>query len=161
MAKNETPAEEEHILEQLEPQDLLKFGLIPEFVGRLPVMVTLDNLDEPALVNILTEPKNSLVKQYQSLLEMDGVELEFEEDALKAIAHKAAERKTGARGLKAIIEEVMEDIMYEVPSMDKVERCVITEKVVEKVEHATLITGDGAKTPVRKKRISRRDGQTA
>ena len=107
MAKNETPAAEEHILEQLEPQDLLKFGLIPEFVGRLPVMVTLDNLDEPALVNILTEPKNSLVKQYQSLLEMDGVELEFEEDALKAIAHKAAERKTGARGLKAIIEEVM------------------------------------------------------
>ena len=89
------------------------------------------------------------------------IKVEFEDDALKAIAHKAAERKTGARGLKAIIEEVMEDIMYEVPSMEKVERCVITEKVVEKVEHATLITGDGAKTPVRKKRISRRDGQTA
>ena len=124
---------------------MLKFGLIPEFVGRLPVMVTLDNLDESALVNILTEPKNSLVKQYQALLEMDGVELEFEDDALKAIAHKAAERKTGARGLKAIIEEVMEDIMYEVPSMEKVERCVITEKVVEKVEHATLITGDWGK----------------
>jgi len=153
--------EEERILDKLEPQDLLKFGLIPEFVGRLPVMVTLDQLDEPALVNILTEPKNSLVKQYQALLEMDGVELEFQEEALKAIAHKASERKTGARGLKAIIEEVMEDIMYEVPSMEKVERCIITEKVVEKVEQATLVEGDGTKVPVRKKRVSRRDGQTA
>ncbi len=163
MAKNETPQEEEHILEKLEPQDLLKFGLIPEFVGRLPVMVTLDNLDEQALVNILTEPKNSLVKQYQALMEMDGVQLEFEDAALKAIAHKASERKTGARGLKAIIESVMEDIMYEVPSMEKVERCIITEKVVEKVEKATLIEGDGKRMPAHntKRKASRQDGQTA
>ena len=161
MAKNESTEDDAHILEKMEPQDLLKFGLIPEFVGRLPVMVSLDSLDESALVNILTEPKNSLVKQYQALLAMDGVELEFEEGALKAIAHKASERKTGARGLKAIIESVMEDIMYEIPSMEHVERCIITEKVVEKVEKATIIEGEGNRVPARKKRNSQRNGQTA
>ncbi|MBQ7064427.1 MAG: ATP-dependent Clp protease ATP-binding subunit ClpX [Firmicutes bacterium] len=161
MAKNETPAEEGYILDRLEPRDLLKYGQIPEFIGRLPVMVTLEDLDEQALVRILTEPRNSLVKQYQALLGMDGVELEFEEGALKAIAHMANERRTGARGLKAIIEGVMEDIMYEIPSMDDVERVVITEKVVGKAEEAHMIKGVGNRTPVRKRRNTKTNDQTA
>lgn len=118
------------ILEQLSPQDLLKFGLIPEFIGRVPVNVTLSNLTEDALVEILTKPKNALVKQYRSLFHIDGVELDFEEDALTAIAKKAVERKTGARGLRAIIEEMMTDIMFEIPTNDKIEKCIITEDTV-------------------------------
>ncbi|BBH19190.1 ATP-dependent Clp protease ATP-binding subunit ClpX [Paenibacillus baekrokdamisoli] len=112
------------------PEDLLKFGLIPEFVGRLPVISTLEPLDEPALVRILSEPKNALVKQYQKLLEMDNVKLEFEAAALDAIAKEAIKRNTGARGLRAIIEGLMLDVMYEVPSRDDVSTCLITEKVV-------------------------------
>ncbi|GGG20581.1 ATP-dependent protease ATP-binding subunit ClpX [Paenibacillus abyssi] len=113
------------------PEDLLKFGLIPEFVGRLPVISTLEPLDEQALVRILSEPKNALVKQYQKLLEMDNVKLDFEPAALEAIAKEAIKRNTGARGLRAIIEGIMLDVMYEVPSRDDVNNCVITEKVVQ------------------------------
>jgi ATP-dependent Clp protease ATP-binding subunit ClpX len=113
------------------PEDLLKFGLIPEFVGRLPVISTLEPLDEATLVRILSEPKNALVKQYQKLLEMDNVKLEFEAAALDAIAKEAIKRNTGARGLRAIIEGLMLDVMYEVPSRDDVSSCLITEKVVQ------------------------------
>ncbi|MCR2802605.1 ATP-dependent protease ATP-binding subunit ClpX [Paenibacillus soyae] len=113
------------------PEDLLKFGLIPEFVGRLPVISTLEPLDEPALVRILSEPKNALVKQYQKLLEMDNVKLDFEPAALDAIAKEAIKRNTGARGLRAIIEGIMLDVMYEVPSRDDVSTCLITEKSVQ------------------------------
>ncbi|GIP22439.1 MULTISPECIES: ATP-dependent protease ATP-binding subunit ClpX [Paenibacillus] len=113
------------------PEDLLKFGLIPEFVGRLPVISTLEPLDEKTLVRILAEPKNALVKQYQKLLELDNVKLEFEPKALEAIAREAIKRNTGARGLRAIIEGIMLDVMYEVPSRDDITTCVITEKVVE------------------------------
>jgi len=116
------------------PEDLLKFGLIPEFVGRLPVISTLEPLDEPALVRILTEPKNALVKQYQKLLEMDNVKLDFEPAALEAIAKEAIKRNTGARGLRAIIEGIMLEVMYEAPSREDVNSCVITEQAVnEKV----------------------------
>lgn len=113
------------------PEDLLKFGLIPEFVGRLPVISTLEPLDEKTLVRILSEPKNALVKQYQKLLEMDNVKLEFENEALEAIAKEAIKRNTGARGLRSIIEGVMLDVMYEVPSRDDITSCVITEKVIQ------------------------------
>ena len=113
------------------PEDLLKYGLIPEFVGRLPVLSTLEPLDEHALVRILSEPKNALVKQYQKLLEMDNVELEFEQEALEAIAKEAIKRNTGARGLRSIIEGIMLDVMFEVPSRDDVVKCVITRKTVE------------------------------
>jgi ATP-dependent Clp protease ATP-binding subunit ClpX len=112
------------------PEDLLKYGLIPEFVGRLPVIATLEPLDEAALVRILSEPKNALVKQYQKLLEMDNVKLEFEPAALEAIAREAIKRNTGARGLRAIIESVMLDVMFEVPSRDDVTECIVTEKAV-------------------------------
>ncbi|GIP54998.1 MULTISPECIES: ATP-dependent protease ATP-binding subunit ClpX [Paenibacillus] len=113
------------------PEDLLKFGLIPEFVGRLPVISTLEPLDEKTLVRILAEPKNALVKQYQKLLELDNVNLQFEPKALEAIAREAIKRNTGARGLRAIIEGIMLDVMYEVPSRDDITDCVITEKVVQ------------------------------
>ncbi len=113
------------------PEDLLKFGLIPEFVGRLPVISTLEPLDEPALVRILSEPKNALVKQYQKMLEMDNVQLDFEPAALDAIAKEAIKRNTGARGLRAIIEGIMLEVMYEVPSRDDVSSCLITEQAVK------------------------------
>ncbi len=127
------------IMAQVKPEDLLKFGLIPEFVGRLPVLVTLSQLDEDALVNILTEPKNALVRQYRKMLDMDGVELEFTEGALRAVAQKALKRKSGARGLRAIIEETMMDVMYEVPSEDNVVKCVVTEESVREGAKPTLI----------------------
>lgn len=127
------------------PEDLLKYGLIPEFVGRLPVVVSLDALDEQDLVRILTEPKNALVKQFRKLLELDGVELEFTEDALLAIAKKAMDLKTGARGLRAIMEEAMLDIMYELPSQDDVKKCVITEAVIGGSEPPRLLKNRKAK----------------
>lgn len=139
------------LLKDLRPEDLLKFGLIPEFVGRLPVMVTLEELDEESLVKILTEPKNALVKQYKELLSIDGVELEFEEDALVAIAKKAIERKTGARGLRSIIEETMLDIMYEIPSRDDIEKCVITKETIENKVEPTLVLSDRKKRSRSKK----------
>ena len=118
------------VFKELLPQDLLKFGLIPEFVGRLPIVSTLEELDKDALVNILTKPKNALVKQYKKLLAMDGVELEFEPEAVEAIVDKAIERKTGARGLRSIIEEIMRDIMFDIPSNPKIEKCIVTKETV-------------------------------
>jgi ATP-dependent Clp protease ATP-binding subunit ClpX len=119
------------ILREVEPEDLLKFGLIPEFVGRLPVVATLDDLDEQALVEILTKPKNALVKQYQRLFEMENVRLEFTDDALKAIAHRAIQRKTGARGLRSIMEGILLDPMFELPSLEGVEGIVISREVID------------------------------
>ena len=120
------------------PEDLLKNGLIPEFVGRLPVVVTLDALDEDALVNILTQPKNALVKQYQKLLDLDGVKLSFEDDALRLIAKEALKRKTGARGLRSIIEGVMRNVMYEVPSVNGASICKVTKEVIEEKKDPVL-----------------------
>jgi ATP-dependent Clp protease ATP-binding subunit ClpX len=119
------------LLREVEPEDLLKFGMIPEFVGRLPVVATLEDLDESALIKVLTEPKNALVKQYQRLFELESVSLEFSEDALAAIARKAMQRKTGARGLRSIMEAVLLDIMFELPGMTGVESVVINREVVE------------------------------
>jgi ATP-dependent Clp protease ATP-binding subunit ClpX len=130
------------ILQHILPEDLLKFGLIPEFVGRLPVIVTLDALDEEALVRILTEPRNALVKQYQKLFEMDGLELEFKEDAIRAIAQEALKRKTGARGLRAIIEDIMLGVMFEVPARKDVTKCVVTKEVVLNREEPLLVTAE-------------------
>ncbi len=118
------------IFKQLLPQDLLKFGLIPEFVGRLPIVATLEGLTKDALIDIVTKPKNALVKQYKKLVELDGVELEFKQDALEAIVEKAIERNTGARGLRSIIEEIMRDIMYDIPSNEKIVKCIITKDTV-------------------------------
>ena len=114
----------------VEPEDLVRYGLIPEFVGRLPVIATLDELDADALVRILKEPKNAYTKQYSKLFEMEGVELEFREDALTAIAKRAMERKTGARGLRSILEATLNEIMYSIPSEDSVSRVVIDENVI-------------------------------
>ena len=121
------------------PQDFIKFGLIPEFVGRVPVTVSLDSLDKDALVRILTEPKNSLVKQYRKLLELDGVELHFDKNAIEAIAEKALERQTGARGLRAIMENVMMDLMYTIPSDETITECTISRKMVEEKEYIDSI----------------------
>ena len=119
------------ILKDLLPQDLLKFGLIPEFVGRLPIVATLEALDKEALLDIITKPKNSLIKQYKKLFEMDNVELEFEEEALDSIVNKAIERKTGARGLRSILEDIMRDVMFEIPSNPKISKCLITKDTIE------------------------------
>ena len=118
------------VFQEMLPEDLLKYGLIPEFIGRLPIIATLKDLDKDALIKIATEPKNALVKQYQKLLEMDDVELEFRQDALEAIVDKAIERKTGARGLRSIIEEIMRDIMFDVPSTPNIAKCIITKETV-------------------------------
>ena len=118
------------VFEQLLPQDLLKFGLIPEFVGRLPIVATLEELDRQALIDIVTKPKNALVKQYKKLLKMDNVDLEFEPEALELIVDKAIERKTGARGLRSIIEEIMRDIMFDIPSNPKIEKCIVKKETV-------------------------------
>ena len=126
-ANNQKIGDEESMMKYIIPEDLLKFGLIPEFIGRLPVMAALDKLTENDLVRILTEPKNALVKQYKKLLELDETTLEFEEKALHAIAAKAIERNTGARGLRSIIEDIMMDVMFEIPSQEEVEKVVITE----------------------------------
>ncbi len=131
-------------LRQLRPEDLIKFGLIPEFVGRLPIVVTLDQLDEAQLVRILTEPKNALVRQYAYLMELDGVELRFEPEALKLIAKRAIERKSGARGLRAIVEELLMDVMFDVPSRTDIKQCVITEKSVLGEEKPQLILAESA-----------------
>ncbi|MGX4669752.1 ATP-dependent protease ATP-binding subunit ClpX [Cerasibacillus sp. JNUCC 74] len=134
------------LLEKVLPEDLLRYGLIPEFIGRIPVIGSLTPLDEEALVQILTKPKNALVKQYQKLFLMDNVELEFEEDALKEIAAKAIERKTGARGLRSIIEGIMLDVMFELPSREDIEKCIITKKTVENNGTPTLVYRDGTVT---------------
>ncbi|NPV90170.1 MAG: ATP-dependent Clp protease ATP-binding subunit ClpX [Firmicutes bacterium] len=128
------------ILERIMPVDLLKYGLIPEFVGRLPIIVTLDALDENALIRILTEPRNALVKQYQKFFELDGVTLEFKEEALLSIANEAIKRNTGARGLRAILEDIMMDVMYDIPSRGDVIKCMITKEVVNRKEEPLLVT---------------------
>jgi len=134
------------ILTQCQPEDLLKFGLIPEFVGRLPIIATLDELDEKALVRILKEPKNALIKQYQKLFEFEDVTLKFTEDSLVAIAREAMQRKTGARGLRAILEKVMLETMYELPSQRDVHECVISEEVILKNEQPILLYEQKAET---------------
>lgn len=135
--------EEKDLLSKVLPEDLLKFGLIPEFVGRLPVITSLQPLDEDALVDILVKPKNALVKQYQKMLELDDVELEFEEEALREIAKRAIERKTGARGLRSIIEGIMLDVMFELPSREDVQKCIITAEAVRGEKAPLLILHDG------------------
>ena len=135
-------------LRQMRPEDLLKFGLIPEFVGRLPVTVTLDALDEEALIKILTEPRNALVKQYQKLVDLDGAALEFEPAALEAIARKAIERKSGARGLRAIIEDALLDTLFDLPGQENVRKCVITKDVIENGAKPVLETAELSVKPV-------------
>jgi ATP-dependent Clp protease ATP-binding subunit ClpX len=132
------------VLRNCEPEDLLKFGLIPEFVGRLPVIATLEDLDEQALIKILTEPKNALSKQYARLFEMEGVKLSFNEEALSEIAKRAIERKTGARGLRSILEGILLDTMFELPGMDTVEEIIVDGDVVR-----------GAKSPVQVPRVEK------
>jgi len=150
-AKIESKKDEDigQVLSKILPQDLLKFGLIPEFVGRLPIIVTLGSLDRQALVQILTEPRNALVKQYQRLFEMDDALLEFEPEALEAIADKALERNTGARGLRAIIEEIMLDVMYELPSSNNIEKCIITKDTIVNGTPPSLIINENRK-PLKK-----------
>ncbi len=133
------------ILSKILPEDLLKYGLIPEFVGRLPVIVTLDALDEEALVRILTEPKNALVKQYEKLFELDGVTLEFAQDALIAVAEEALKRNTGARGLRSILEEVMLEVMYDIPSREDIAKCIVTRETIQKKEPPRIIAMDRKK----------------
>lgn len=136
--------EDKDLLSKVLPEDLLRFGLIPEFIGRLPVIASLATLDEDALIEILTKPKNALVKQYQKMLELDDVELEFEEDALKEIAKKAIERKTGARGLRSIIEGIMLDVMFDLPSREDITKCIITKETVVDNGVPKLILKDGS-----------------
>ncbi len=151
------------LLKQVMPQDFVKYGLIPEFVGRVPVAVTLDLLDEEALVRILTEPKSAIYKQYRKLFELDGVELEFEKEALKEIAKEAMERKTGARGLRSIIEKATLNLMYEIPSTENVVKCVITKEVITEGAAPILTYSDEPvnKKQVKKKRTSKSDGEIA
>ena len=152
------------IFEELLPQDLLKFGLIPEFVGRLPIIATLQELDKEALINIVTEPKNALTKQYKKLLELDGVELEFEPEALNSIVEKAIERNTGARGLRSIIEDIMRDIMFDIPSNPKIEKCIITKETVEGKEGPKLVLNENKtskRMKIKKKSIETSKSETA
>jgi ATP-dependent Clp protease ATP-binding subunit ClpX len=143
------------VLKDLQPQDLHKYGLIPEIIGRLPVVVTLSHLDEEALMTILTTPRNALTRQYQYLLELDNVRLEFEEDALRAIAKLALERETGARGLRAIVEGILTEIMFDVPSNEKVERCIITKETVEASLPPQLVLNEN-RPPILRKQKRRR-----
>ncbi len=149
---SKTETDKYKIYEKLLPQDLLKFGLIPEFVGRLPIVTTLKELDKEALIKIVTEPKNALVKQYKKLLELDGVQLEFEEEALQAIVEKAIERNTGARGLRSIIEEIMRDIMFDIPSNNKIEKCIITKQTVLNNDQPKLVINENKEQKKKKKK---------
>ncbi|KAB2338745.1 ATP-dependent protease ATP-binding subunit ClpX [Cytobacillus depressus] len=148
----EEEVDQKDLLTKVLPEDLLKFGLIPEFIGRLPVIASLGLLDEGALIEILTKPKNALVKQYQKMLELDDVELEFEEAALVEIAKKAIERKTGARGLRSIIEGIMLDVMFDLPSRDDIKKCIITKETITENSSPKLILEDG--TIVKEERTS-------
>lgn len=152
--KKKEDKQQGELLKHILPEDLLKFGLIPEFVGRLPVIVTLNALDENALVQILTEPRNALVKQYQKLFELDNVALELKEEALRAIAKEAKKRNTGARGLRAILEEIMLEVMYEIPSRDDISKVVITKEVVEKKDSPLIITTTAVESKRKKKEES-------
>ena len=133
------------LLAEVTPQDLVKFGLIPEFVGRVPICVSLEGLDRDALVRILKEPKNALIKQYQKLFELDDVKLSFEEDAIEAIADKAFERKIGARGLRSIMENTMMDMMYQIPSDEMIESCIVTKGAVEGTSEPLTIRRENLK----------------
>ncbi len=137
-------ATESELLAQIEAEDLVKFGLIPEFIGRLPVIGTLSELDKDALINILTEPKNALTKQFNALFELDGVELEFTKEALEAIAIKAMKRKTGARGLRSIVENILLDTMYDLPSMDNVKKVLVDKETVDQLQSPKLIYSENA-----------------
>lgn len=132
-------------LKKIQAEDLMKYGLIPEFIGRLPVMVTLEELNTDALVRILKEPKNAILKQYKKLFELDGVELEIEEDAIRRLAEKAIERKTGARGLRSILEQVMTDVMYDIPSRDDIKKCIITKGTIDNNAGPALVLLDKSK----------------
>jgi ATP-dependent Clp protease ATP-binding subunit ClpX len=134
------------LLHEVQTEDLLKFGLIPEFVGRLPVIATLEELDEAALVRILKEPKNALTRQYQKLFEMEGVHLRFTDGALGAIAREALKRKSGARGLRAIMENIMLDVMYDIPSQPNIKEVLISEEVVTNKEHPIILYQKAAET---------------
>ena len=152
------------IYEQILPQDLLKFGLIPEFVGRLPIITTLKELDRESLIRIITEPKNALVKQYKKLVGYDNVELEFEQEALEVIVDKAIERNTGARGLRSIIEDIMRDIMFDIPSNPNIEKCIITKETVAEKAAPKLIINElkqEKKANVRKKKVVVDNKETA
>lgn len=145
LAKNSDKALGE-LLKEVAPQDFIKFGLIPEFIGRVPVSVSLEGLDVDAIIRIIKEPKNAMVKQYQKLFELDGVDLEFEEDAIREIAEEAYERKTGARGIRSIMEKVMMDVMFEIPSDETIEKCIITKaSVLGKEDPVVIRTTDKAK----------------
>ena len=149
------------VFEQILPQDLLKFGMIPEFIGRLPIIATLKELDKEALIQITTEPKNALVKQYKKLLQMDDVELEFEREALESIVDKAIERKTGARGLRSIIEEIMRDIMFDIPSNEKIEKCIITRNTVVDNAGPRIIENPDKAKKTKNERIAVEQKETA
>lgn len=153
------------VFEQLLPQDLLKFGLIPEFVGRLPIVATLEELNREALIDIVTKPKNALVKQYKKLFAMDNVDLEFEPEALGIIVDKAIERKTGARGLRSIIEEIMRDIMFEIPSNPKIEKCIVTRETVANGESPKIIINNNRemkkKSSTSKRTTTKKNATTA
>jgi ATP-dependent Clp protease ATP-binding subunit ClpX len=149
LSANITSKTEENLsklIAQLEPEDLIRFGLIPEFIGRLPIIATLEELDEAALIEILTKPRNALVKQYQKLFEYDDVVLEFEPDALEAVAKEAIKRATGARGLRAILEQSMLEVMYELPANSKIKKCVVTKNSIMKGERPIMVEGTGADT---------------
>jgi ATP-dependent Clp protease ATP-binding subunit ClpX len=150
LTSNVSEKKEKSHLESLgaiEPEDLVRFGLIPEFIGRLPVTAMLEELDEAALVSILTEPKNAVIKQYQKLFDFDGIDLEFTEDAIKEVAKTALNRKTGARGLRAILEQVMLDVMYDLPANEKVAKCIITKEAIIGAGKPILEEGDRKKKP--------------
>ncbi|AYD39716.1 ATP-dependent Clp protease ATP-binding subunit ClpX [Clostridium fermenticellae] len=150
------------LLKEIMPSDLLKFGLIPEFVGRLPIVVTLEALNKKALISILKEPKNALVKQYKKLFEIDNVELEFEEAALDAIADEAFKRNTGARGLRAIIEDTMKDIMFDIPSKEEIAKVIIDKNTIKTKKPKTIKAEDGKRAPIKvKKNRSRKGPETA
>lgn len=146
--------DEDQLLKQLQAGDLLKYGLIPELAGRLPVLVTLDALNEDALFSILTEPKNALSKQYKELFKIDGVELEFEENALRMVAKMAIERKAGARGLRGILEEIMVEVMYEIPSRDDVSKCIITEETIKEKVQPTLVLSEKKRRKLKEESVS-------
>lgn len=131
------------LLAQIEPEDLIRFGLIPEFIGRLPVIATLEELDEKALIDILTKPRNALVKQYQKLFEYDSVAIEFEQEALEAVAKEAIKRNTGARGLRAILEQAMLEVMYELPAQSNIKKCIVTKNVITKGERPVMVYAEG------------------
>ncbi len=159
-AQSKTDKSNDELLQGLMPQDLLKYGLIPELIGRLPVVVTLNNLDEKALISILTEPRNALTKQYEYLFELDDVRLEFQENALKAIASMAMQRETGARGLRSIMEDFINPIMYEIPTETTVEKCIITEGVVLNHEKPEIVYNEN-RQPIKRLRKRKHKRETA